>query len=107
MRLHPVFHVSLLEPYTTSSIPDRLTNPPPSVQFLEGPKFEVAAFLDSKIVQNKLYYLVDWVCYTPNDRTWEPATNLASVADMVIAFHRQYPRKQGPSTIHTIVEEGG
>ena len=28
MRLHPVFHVSLLEPYTTSSIPGRLTNPP-------------------------------------------------------------------------------
>ena len=25
MHLHPVFHVSLLEPYTTSSIPSRLT----------------------------------------------------------------------------------
>ena len=95
MRLHLVFHASLLEPYTTSS------NPPPPIEFLEGPEFEVVAILYSKIVWNKLYYLVDWVSYTPNDRTWEPVGNLANVVDMVTTFHRQYPNKPGPSTNHT------
>ena len=53
----------------------------------KDPIFEVVSILNSKIVRNKLYYLVDWVCYTPNDRTWEPVGNLANVVDMVTAFH--------------------
>ena len=56
MRLHPVFHNSLLEPCRTSSIPNRVVPPPPSVQLVDGPEYEVAAILDSKIVRNKLYY---------------------------------------------------
>ena len=59
MHLHPVFHVSLLEPYTTSSIPSCLTTLPPPVEFLDGPELEGVVVLDSKIVRNKLYYLVD------------------------------------------------
>ena len=106
MHLHPVFHVSLLEPYTTSSILGRLTTPPPPVEFLEEPEFEVAAILDSKIVRNKLYYLVDWLGYTPNDRTWELATNLVNAADMVTEFHRQYPHKPGPSSTHATRDTG-
>ena len=34
MHLHPVFHVSRLEPYTTSSIPSHLTKPPPTCRVL-------------------------------------------------------------------------
>ena len=102
MHLHPVFHVSLLEPYTNSSIPGRITPPPPPIEFLEGREFEVAAILDSKIVRNKLYYLVDWLGYTPNDltwdRTWEPAANLSNAADLVTTFHREYRHKPGPTT---------
>ena len=60
MHLHPVFHVSPLEPYTTSSITGRLTSPPPPVEVSDGTEYEVVAILDSKIVHNKLdYYLVD------------------------------------------------
>ena len=93
-----MFHVSLLEPYTTSSILSRLTTPPPPVELLEGPEFKVAAVLDSKIVRNKLYYLVDWLCYTPNDQSWEYAANLSNAAELVTAFHRQYPCKPSPNT---------
>ena len=32
MHLHPIFHLSLLEPYIGSSIPDRVVLPPPPVQ---------------------------------------------------------------------------
>ena len=98
MHLHPVFHVSLLEPYTTSSIPGRLTSPPPPVEVSDGTEYEVAAILDSKIVRNKLYYLVDWLGYTPNDRTWEPAENLDNASDMVAAFHNKYPHKPSPQS---------
>ena len=75
-----------------------LMTSPPLVEFLDGPEFEVVVVLDSKIVRNKLYYLVDWLGYTPNDRTWEPA------AKLVTAFHHQYPRKPSPNTNPTTRE---
>ena len=93
-----------MEPYTTSSILSRLTTPPPPVEFLDGPEFEVAIVLDSKIMRNKLYYLVDWLGYTPNDRTWEPTANLSNVAELVTTFHCQYPCKLGPNTNPTTRE---
>ena len=69
LRLHPVFHSSLLEPYHTSSIPNRVVPSLPPLQIVYGPEYEVASNLDSKIVCNKLYYLVDWLGYTLRDRT--------------------------------------
>ena len=98
MHLHPVFHVSLLEPYNASSILNRVVLPPPPVQLVSGPKFEVKVVLDSKIVRKKLYYLVDWLGYTPNDRTWELAENLDNTSDLVAEFHRQYPNKSSPNS---------
>jgi hypothetical protein len=68
MRLHPVFHVSLLEPYTSNSIPGCVSTPPPPVEVSNGSEYKVAAILDSKLIRNKLYYLVDWLDYTPNDK---------------------------------------
>ena len=71
---------------------------------LDGPEFEFVAVLDSKIMRNKLLYLVDWVGYTPNDRTWEPIANLSNVAELVTTFHRKYPCKPGPNTNPTTRE---
>jgi hypothetical protein len=59
MCLHPVFHVSLLEPWVLATIPGRVIPPPPPVQLVKGPEYEVEAILDSKIIRNKLYYLLD------------------------------------------------
>ena len=59
--LHPMFHVSLLEPYASNSFLGRVVPPPPSIEFDEGPEYEVKAILDSKVVKNKLYYFVDWL----------------------------------------------
>ena len=98
MRLHPVFHVSLLEPWTSSSIPNRVVPPPPPVQLAEGPEYEVEAILDSKVIRNKLYYLVDWLGYTPEDRTWEPATNVTNASELIQEFHLRYPHKPKPSS---------
>ena len=61
MHLHLVFHCSLLEPCATSTIPHRIMPPPPVVQLIDGLEYEVAAILDSKIIRNKLYYLVDLI----------------------------------------------
>ena len=70
--------------------------PPPPLQLADGPEYEVASILDSKIVRNKLYYLVDWLGYTPSDRTWEPVDNVCNAQALIDDFHRRYPNKPGP-----------
>ena len=65
--VHPVFHISMLEPTTLSTIPDRVQPPPPPV-FIDGePEFEITEILNSKVDQHcrncKLLYLVHWTRY--------------------------------------------
>ena len=101
LRIHTVFHSSLLEPYHTSSIPNRVVPPSPPLQLVDGPVYEVASILDSKIVRNKLYYLVDWLSYTSSDRTWEPVDNVCNAHALIDDFHRRYPNKPGPTLLTT------
>ena len=98
LRIHPVFHSSLLEPYQESTMPGRITQPPPPIELEDGPEYEVAAILDSKIVRNKLYYLVDWLGYSPSERTWEPIENVTNARAFLEDFHRRYPEKPGPQS---------
>ena len=56
--------MSLLE----ASVPGRVAPPPHPLELVDGPEFEVEAILDSKIMSDKLYYLVDWLSYSLSDR---------------------------------------
>ena len=94
--IHPVFHSSLLKPYQGNTIPNRATPPPPLIELEDGPEYEVASILDSKIVRNKLYYLVDCLGYSPSEHTWEPVENVANARALLEDFHRQYPDKPCP-----------
>ncbi len=96
LRIHPVFHVSLLEPYMPSTIPNRDVPPPPPITIDDHPEYEVAAILDSKFLRRKLYYLVDWVGYPPSERSWEPSDHLLNAQDKVNEFHHRYPDKPRP-----------
>ena len=91
-------HVSLLEPYVPTLIPHRDIPPPPPIELSEGPEYQVEAILDSKIMRNRLFYLVDWLGYTPNDRTWEPTENVTNTPELVQESHHHYPEKPSPSS---------
>src|SRR6202000_1401986 len=58
--LHPVFHISLLEPYHTNTIPNRVQPPPLPVEIDGHTKYEVAAILNSRRRRQRLEYLVQW-----------------------------------------------
>ena len=47
--VHPVFHISMLEPATPNPIPDRVQPPPPPITVDDEPEFEISEILDSKI----------------------------------------------------------
>ncbi len=93
MKIHPVFHVSLLEPYKESTLPGRVQEPPPPIEIEGDEEFEVSEILDSRIHRQRLEYLVHWQGYDISERTWEPASNLENAPEMIQEFHRQYPQK--------------
>ncbi|MBW0512220.1 hypothetical protein O181_051935, partial [Austropuccinia psidii MF-1] len=73
--IHPVFHISLLEPVKTSTIPNWHQKPPPPIIISEEDEWEVSQILDSKIKRRKVWYLVEWKGFSqdPERSTWEPA----------------------------------
>ncbi|MBW0486838.1 hypothetical protein O181_026553 [Austropuccinia psidii MF-1] len=58
--VHPVFHVSLLEPVKKSTIPKKHQLPPLPVLVEEQEEWEVAQAVDSKLKRGNLWYLVEW-----------------------------------------------
>jgi hypothetical protein len=93
MKVHPVFHISLLEPYKESAIPGRIQQPLPCIEVENHIEYEVERILDSRRRWGQLEYFVHWRGYDINERTWEPAKNLVNAPQKVQEFHRQYPQK--------------
>ena len=99
MQIHPVFHVSLLEPHVANTFPGRVVAPPPPLDVDGLPEFEVHKILDSKFHRRKLHYFVDWVGYNISERSWEPAINLLNAQLEIDAFHLKFPFKPRPPVI--------
>ena len=96
-----IFHCSLLETCATRNILNRVVPPPHVVQLVDGVEYEVATILDSKIIPNKLYYMVDWLEYGPNDCTWEPADHVTNAQVLVDASYHKYLAKPSISSLAT------
>ncbi|MBW0501582.1 hypothetical protein O181_041297 [Austropuccinia psidii MF-1] len=56
--IHPVFHISLLEPVKTSTIPNQYQEPPPPIIIEEEEEWEVSQVLESNLKRGKLWYFV-------------------------------------------------
>jgi hypothetical protein len=87
MGIHPVFHISLLEP-----APEGTPDAPQDKIELEDPDtgYDVEAILDCKYVRNKIKYLIKWLDYSHTENTWEPKENL-NCPEKLEAFHQRYP----------------
>jgi hypothetical protein len=98
--LHPVFHVSLLEPYQENTIAHRTTPPPIPVEIDGETEYEVSAILDSRVHRRRFQYLVEWSGYENSTEatSWEVPENLTNCPILLAQFHARYPQKLRPST---------
>jgi hypothetical protein len=91
MKVHPVFHISLLEPCSSNPLPgQRLPQPEPTIVDDEV-VWEVEEILDSKLNRGHLHYLVRWVGDFQD--TWQPEDDLAGSPTLKREFHSRYPQK--------------
>ncbi len=97
LRVHPIFHVSLLKPVSCdASRPNRKHNsrPPPDLIHNE-PKFEVKVVFNSRQLRGQEQeYLVKWKGYHPIKASWVNELNMEHAQEAVEEFHNRLANKQ-------------
>ena len=88
MKIHLVFHTTMLEPMHPS-IPVATQVPALKADSNEE-VFNVEKVLQSQLMDSKLQYLVKWKGYGMNDNTWEPASQF-TLKKILQDFHRRHP----------------
>ena len=86
LKIHPVFHISLLKSYNESDEFERTSTPPPAIIIDNEEEYEVEYILDKRIIRKQPQYLVKWTGYPLYDATWEPLDNLNNASDLIKAF---------------------
>ena len=100
--IHPVFHVSMLEPSAPNEFPNWTGTLPPPIIINGEMEFKISEILDSKINKRRkcrLQYLVKWSGYegTDEETSWIPTSKLKHATESVVDFHLANPDKPGPS----------
>jgi len=98
VKLHPVFHISLLKPTASmESIPRHHQSPPPPTIIQEQQEWEVEKILNSRRPRNQIQYQVKWTGFHDQDRTRYPAHNFENNPNAIRRLHEEYPEKPAPT----------
>lgn len=96
MRIHPVFHKSLLEPAPENAeIATEIE--------LEDDEYEVEEVVDLKKFGRQWKYLVKWAGWPTSQNTWEPQSNLTNCGRLVEDYHRKHPDQEIDRRRHRVI----
>jgi hypothetical protein len=93
-RVHPVFHISLPEPYREDG---RVQPPPPPIEMEGALEYEVKSILEHQFwgTRNpKAYYKVAWKGYGVEHNSWEPESNVVNAPEIVADYWKRQAEKQ-------------
>ena len=96
-KIHPVFHVSLLEPWHLQG-----NDPEPQAIWIDDEKeWEIEKVLDKRTRKGETEYLIGWKDCPPYEASWEPMEHLENVKKAIMDFerakesHKPAPKSQG------------
>src|SRR5260221_6702651 len=102
MRIHPVFHNSLLKPYKETSA-HRLNFERPSPEIVGGEEghYEIQLIIALRPTRNRksTQYLVKWKGYPASENSWIPAKELTHAKELLDCF------KKRPAAIQKLITE--
>jgi len=95
-RLHPVFNVSLLEPYSDPSDFHTHASPLP-FDLTEDPANDIKSILDCRKIGHRYEYLVRWKSLPESEDSWIPLSDIPTpFNELIERFHRRHPRSPRP-----------
>ena len=94
--LHPVFHISLLEPAPKN------TWTAENIKIKSNKEYKVEQILKDKHINRQPSYLVKWKDYSTLENTWEPIAHLMGCHNKIKEYHQQkdqyHSRTKGSSS---------
>ena len=96
-KIHPVFHVDLLTPYTETTFHGTNYEKPPPDLIDNEEEYEVEQILDSRVRgrNRKIQYLVKWTGYPDSDNQWLDSDQVT--ADEAI---REFKNRRPNAVVH-------
>ncbi|KAF2182083.1 hypothetical protein K469DRAFT_691685 [Zopfia rhizophila CBS 207.26] len=82
-RIHPIFHISLLESWNDPPQEKNFRPGPIKHPKVEGDQYEVEGILRHKTAQGQLQYEVKWLGWPVEDSTWEPRHHLDNCDELL------------------------
>ena len=88
MKIHPVFHVSLLKRHnpTPPEFGNRTPNHPPPELVDEREEWEVECILEERMRRRRKEYLVKWEGYGREEATWQTKEDLTNAPKVLEAW---------------------
>jgi hypothetical protein len=93
-KVHPVFHVSLLEPYRDNG---KVQPPPPPVKVEGDLEYEVESIEGHRFRGGRhprTSYLVAWKGYGQEHNSWEPEKNVVNAPEKVADYWKRFAEEQ-------------
>ena len=108
MKIHPVFHNSLLKPYhDTKEHGPNYKKPAPEIVNDKEEHFEIETILMARPTCNRksTQYLIKWKGYPTSENSWLPKKELTNAKELLDQFKQKYTPKQRISTLVLQVQQ--
>jgi hypothetical protein len=93
MLIHPIFHVSLLEPTENPAAEEQ------SNLVEKGSEYEVEEVLDYTRIDGQPHYLVKWKGFDQSENTWEPIKHLTQCQATIQRYHQMKDQTPKATTV--------
>ena len=97
-RIHNVFHVSYLEPYSRRRNDVSTPKMPPPELIDDEEVYEVEAILQTQRHKGRRYYLVKWTGWDDDYNQWVPEENMGGAKELREEFDSRTTRKRKRAT---------